>query len=197
VERTGVHASSREEATPTVVTETGKSRTAPPEIVLRSSGGQQEAVAGSFCSSYTEPATGEGEGVCGDSGPVHPDAVTVAQRGDEVTLVFRGAEIVRPDGCHGDDDQGCIGFIHVRPLGCENREVDRVPLALGPETAWRIDLASGAYELDVFGYFESSDGATGDVSGSLGLLVGGGPKENDYLGVTGIKRAMQVCPFSD
>jgi hypothetical protein len=84
----------------------------------------------------------------------------------------------------------------VKPLGCEDREVELLPLALGPETRWKIDLEFGAYELDVFGYFESSDGATGDVSGALGLFVGGGPKKYDALGVTGIKRAMQVCPFA-
>jgi hypothetical protein len=33
-------------------------------------------------------------------------------------------------------------------------------------------------------------------SGALGLLVGGGPKKNDALGVTGIKPAMKVCPFA-
>lgn len=133
--------------------------------------------------------------MCSDAPAVHPVAITVAQPGDEVTFVFSGADVVRPRGCHGEDEQWCSGYVLVRPLGCEDREVQRVPLALGPETRWTIDLETGAYELDVFGYFESSEGATGDVSVALGLLVGGGPKNHDYLGVVAVKRAMQVCPF--
>lgn len=169
----------------------------PPQILLRSSAGGQKAVEGSFCVDYVDPTSGQGSGVCSDSPAIHPDAVTVAQPGDEVTFFFSGADIVRPSGCHGEDEQGCIGYVYVKPLGCEDREVERVPLALGPETRWTIDLETGAYELDVFGYFESSGGATGDVSGALGLVVGGGPKKYDYLGVTGIKRALQVCAFAD
>jgi hypothetical protein len=160
-------------------------------------GEEQEAVAGSSCVDYVDPASGGGSGVCSDSPAVHPNAITIAMPGDEVTFVFSGADIVRPSGCQAEDEQGCIGYVQVKPLGCEDREVERVPLALGPETRWTIDLEFGGYELDVFGYFESNDGATGDVSGALGLIVGGGPKKYDALGVTEIKRAMQVCPFAD
>jgi len=169
----------------------------PPEILLRNQvGEEQEAVAGSFCVDYVDPASGRGSGVCSDSPAVHPSAITIAMPGDEVTFVFSGADIVRPSDCHGEDEQGCTGYVQVKPLGCEDRQIERVPLALGPETRWTIDLEFGGYELDVFGYFESSDGTTGDVSGALGLFVGGGPKRFDALGVTGIKRAMQVCPFA-
>jgi hypothetical protein len=196
-EDTGVPASSGMGSVP-AETETAafdESKLNPPEIVLRSRGAEQTAVEGSFCVDYVDPASGQGGGVCGDSPDVHPDAVTVAMKGDELTLVFSGAEIMRPSGCHSDDEQGCVGYVYVRPLGCEDREVGRVPLALGTETRWRIDLERGAYELDVFGYVETSEGATGDVSGALGLLVGGGPKRYDYRGVTEIKRSLQVCPF--
>jgi hypothetical protein len=168
----------------------------PPQILLRSSAGEQKAVQGSFCVDYVDPTSGQGSGVCSDSAAIHPDAVTVAQPGDEVTFAFSGADIVRPSGCHADDQQGCIGYVHVKPLGCDDHEVERVPLGFGPETRWTIDLESGAYELDVLGYFESIDGATGDVGGALGLLVGGGPKNHDYLGVVAVERAMQVCPFA-
>ena len=174
-----------------------ESKLKPPEILLRNHvGEEQEAVAGSFCVDYVDPASGRGSGMCSDSPAVHPNAITIAMPGDEVTFVFSGADIVRPSGCHGEDEQGCTGSVQVKPLGCEDRQVERVPLALGPETRWTIDLEFGGYELDVFGYFESSDGATGDVSGALGLFVGGEPKNYDALGVTGIKRAMQVCPFA-
>jgi hypothetical protein len=199
-ERTDVPASSGQESVPvetvgptTAPADESKSR--PPQIVLRSSAGEQKAVEGSFCVDYVDPASGQGSGLCSDSPAIHPDAITVAQPGDEVTFVFSGADIVRPSGCRGEE-QGCIGYVYVKPLGCEDREVERVPLALGPETRWTIDLETGAYELDVFGYFESSSGATGDVSGALGLFVGG-PKEGDALGVLAVKPSMQVCPFAD
>jgi len=200
-EQTGVPASSAQESAPVethgpTTAPLDESKLRPPQILLRSSAGEQRAVEGSFCVDSVDPASGQGSGVCSDSAAVHPNAVTVVQPGDEVTFVFSGANIVRPSGCHADDQQGCIGYVHVKPLGCDDREVERVPLGLGPETRWTIDLESGAYELDVFGYFESIDGATGDVSGALGLLVGGGPKNHDYLGVVAVERAMQVCPFA-
>jgi hypothetical protein len=170
----------------------------PPRILLRNSvGEQQEAVRGSFCVDYVDPASGQGSGMCGDSPAVHPEAITIALQGDQLTFLFSGAEVVRPDGCHSETEQDCIGWITVKPLGCEDREVERVPLAHAPETRWTIDLERGAYELDVFANFETSEGATGDVSGALGLLVGGGPKKYDALGVTGVSRGMQICPFGD
>jgi hypothetical protein len=198
--QTGVAASSGEGSVPAetdvAAAPVDESKLKPPRILLQSSAGEQKAVEGSFCVEYVDPDSGGASGVCGDSGAVHPNAVTVALAGDEVTFVLDGAAIVRPSGCQSEDEQGCIGYVYVRPLGCEDREIERVPLALGPETRWTIELKPGAYELDVFGYFEGSDGATGDVSGALGLLVGGGAKENDYHGVVAIKRAMQVCPFA-
>jgi hypothetical protein len=199
-DRTGVPASSGQESVPVgthgpTTAPLEKSKLRPPQILLRSSAGEQRAAEGSFCVDYVDPASGQGSGVCSDSAAVHPDEVTVVQPG-EVTFVFSGADIVRASGCHAEDEQGCIGSIQVRPLGCEDREVERVPLVLGPATPWTIHLETGAYELDVFGYFESSDHGTGDVSGALGLLVGGGPKNHDYLGVVAVERGMHVCPFA-
>jgi hypothetical protein len=198
---TGIPVSSGQESVPVgthgpTTAPLEKSKLRPPQILLRSSAGEQRAAEGSFCVDYVDPASGQGSGVCSDSAAVHPDEVTVVQPGDEVTFVFSGADIVRASGCHAEDEQGCIGSIQVRPLGCEDREVERVPLVLGPETPWTIHLETGAYELDVFGYFESSHHATGDVSGALGLLVGGGPKNHDYLGVVAVERGMHVCPFA-
>jgi hypothetical protein len=200
-ERTGVPASSGRESVPVethgpTTASVDESKLRPPQILLSSSAGEQKAVEGSFCADYVDPASGQGSGLCSDSPALHPDTVTVAQPGENVTFVFSGAEIVRPSGCHGEDEQECIGYVYVKPLGCEDREVERVPLTLGPETRWTIDLETGAYELDVFGYFESTGGATGDVSGALGLFVGG-PKEGDALGVLAVKPSMQVCAFAD
>jgi hypothetical protein len=80
----------------------------PPQILLQNNvGEQQEAVAGSFCVDYVDPASGRGSGVCGDSPAVHPDAITIAMAGDEVMFVFRGADIVRPSGCHGEEGPVC------------------------------------------------------------------------------------------
>jgi hypothetical protein len=200
-ERTDQPASSGQESAPVEThdpTEAfDESKLRPPRILLRSIAGQQKAVEGTFCVDYVDQASGRGGGMCSDSPDVHPDSITFAQPGDELTFVFGGADIVHASGCKSESEgeQGCIGFVHVKPLGCEDREVERVPLALGSETRWTVDLEPGAYELDVFGYFESSEGASGDVSGGLGLLVGGGPKQDDYLGVVAVERAMMVCPY--
>jgi hypothetical protein len=197
VEGTDVPASSGFKSGPvdtSVESSVDESDLKPPRIVLRAVE-DQKAVPGSSCVEYVDPASGSGTGVCGDTGAVHPKAVSVVMPGDEVTFVFDGAEIVRSGGCHADDEQDCIGSVSVRPLGCEGEEIERVPLELGPETPWTVELEPGAYELDVFGYFESEIGATGDVSGALGLLVGGGPKEDDALGVVAVEPSMQVCAF--
>lgn len=54
----------------------------------------------------------------------------------------------------------------------------------------------GAYQLDVFALFDTEDGRSGDVSGTLGLTVAG-PKKWDALGVGAVERDMKVCPFAD
>jgi hypothetical protein len=197
-EQPRVPASSGEDTVlvPSTEAEADPTEARPPVIVLRSTGGEQEAVPGSFCADYVDSDSGEGVGVCGDSVPVHPKAVTAVARGDEVTLVFSGAKVVRPSGCHSEDEQDCIGSVSVKPLGCQDHELESVPLNLGPETRWTVDLEPGAYQLDVFGYFESDEGATGDVNGSLGLTVAG-PQENDALGVFAVKPSLAVCPFTD
>jgi hypothetical protein len=181
---------------PTVSTETNAPDLRPPPIFLVSAQGKQRAVGGSFCIDYVDSQSGQGQGACGDSAPVHPKAVTAVARGDEVTFVFSEAKVVRPSGCHSDDEQGCIGSVEVTPLGCEDPQLESVPLALGPETRWTVDLEPGAYELHVFGYFESDVGATGDVSGTLGLTVAG-PKKWDALGVGAVEPDMEVCPFGE
>jgi hypothetical protein len=83
---------------------------------------------------------------------------------------------LRPHPSEGGDcrGRGRRGHVRVpRPLGCDDRTIETVALAPGPQTPWTVDLEPGAYELDVFGYFESDAGATGDVSGTLGLTVAG------------------------
>ena len=164
-----------------------------PAIVLESGKGHQEAVPGSICVFSLDPDSGEGEGSCGDTGPIHPNAITGVAAGDEVTFAFIGAKVVHAGGCEGADEQICIGSVSVRPLGCGRPEVESVPLVPGRETRWTVDLKPGAYQLDVFAYFESDTGATGDVTGSLGLTVPGG-KEYDVLGVRAIEPSMWVCP---
>ncbi len=192
----GPPASSGEEETavtvPRPAIEVDPPKLQPPHIVLESPYGDQTAVQGSYCVEHVDTATGEGQGACSDSAAVRPKEVTAVAAGDEVRFVFVGAEIVSSSGCHGDDPQDCIGYVHVTSLGCDHRWVEIVPLALGAETLWTVDLEPGAYQLDVFGYFESDAGATGDVSGSLGLTVAG-PKQWDALGVSASDPAL-VCP---
>ena len=143
----------------------------PPPIVLASDAGRQTAVPGSFCVDYTDEAAGQAVGACGDSGPITPERLSTVRRGEEVRIVLEHANVTRPEGCVSEEKQSCIGSVAVHPLGCERKIVAEIPLALGPETNWRVDLEPGAYELDVFAYFDAPDGRTGDVSGSLGVLV--------------------------
>jgi hypothetical protein len=145
-------------------------RTKPPPIVLESDAGRQTAVRGSYCVEYTNEAAGEASGSCADSGPVTPRQLSTVRAGEEVRIVLVDADVARPEGCSGEDEQSCIGNAVVHPL-CGKETVAEFPLALGPETTWRVDLEPGRYELEVFASFDAPDGRSGDVSGSLGVLV--------------------------
>jgi hypothetical protein len=139
----------------------------PPRILLTSAAGTQEAAAGSFC--VADPA--HGVNTCGDAGPVYPVELTVVRPGDEVSVALDGASVVRAENCHSETGKGaCIGEITIRPLGCE-RTTRVVPLTVGTGTRFALDVAPGGYEVDVFAYFAAEDRRTGDVSGSLGVLV--------------------------
>jgi hypothetical protein len=146
-------------------------KTKPPPIVLEAAVGRQEAVPGSFCVDYVDEASGYGVGTCGDSERPSPKQLSTVRFGEEVRLGLKGAEVVRPEGCVSEDEQSCIGTAAVHPLGCAKKTVAEIPLAVGPATTWRVELDSGAYEVEVFAYFDAPDGRSGDVSGAVGLLV--------------------------
>ena len=161
----------------------------PPTFTLESKDGDQNAVQGSYCIDRG------GRGECNDYPAVFPKEVTVVAAGDEVSFVMAGAAVVRSSRCHSETEQDCIGWVMVRPLGCEGPDVvESVPLAVGHETHWTVDLDPGAYQLDVFSHFASS-GASGDVSGSLGLVVAENPATVGGPGVLEVQPSMQVCPF--
>ncbi|HWB57416.1 MAG TPA: hypothetical protein VG479_10815 [Gaiellaceae bacterium] len=160
-------------STPAVQVDTTASsehRQKPPPIVLESEAGRQTAVRGSYCVEYVDEAAGEAGGTCADSAPVEPARLSTVRPGEEVRILLVDADVARPEGCSGEEERSCIGNVAVHPL-CRKRTVAEIPLAVGPETTWRADLAPGAYELEVFASFDAPDGRTGDVSGSLGVLV--------------------------
>jgi hypothetical protein len=142
----------------------------PPRIVLESAAGRQTAVPGSYCVEYTDEAAGASGGVCADTGPIAPARLSTVRPGEKARIVLEGAGVTRPEGCSSAEEQDCIGSVAVHPL-CKRKTVESIPLALGPETTWHVDLEPGRYELEAFAYFEAPDGRTGDVSGSLGVLV--------------------------
>jgi hypothetical protein len=185
---TGVPGSSGETptlASPTTSTETSEPDLEPPAIFLVSAAGKQEAVRGSSCVQYTDPQTGAGTGVCADSAVVHPRSVTSVAPGDRVTVVVAGATVKKDS------------TVTIRPLGCDDQKVAELAFEPGPgELQWTVDLDHGAYELNVFALFESGDGRSGDVSGTLGLAVAG-PKQWDALGVGPVEPDMKVCPFDE
>ncbi|HYY74946.1 MAG TPA: hypothetical protein VE644_01330 [Gaiellaceae bacterium] len=131
--------------------EGGKAK--PPPIVLRSAAGTQVAVAESSC--VTAPSTA----VCIDTNDQQPEDLSVVRPGEKVVLSLRGASVTG-------------GSVLAGPLpSCENATVSELELEPGAETRWRVDLPPGQYELEVFARFEAAGGRSGDVSGSLGLLV--------------------------
>ena len=172
-------------AQPTESTEVEEQDVKPPAIFLVSAAGKQKAVQGSSCVQYVDPDTGEGTGVCADSAVPHPRSVTSVAPGDRVTLIVDGASVKKDS------------TVTIRPLGCGDQNIDELAFEPGPgELAWTVDLDHGAYQLDVFAVFETDDGRSGDVSGTLGLTVAG-PKESDALGVRAIEPDMEVCPFGE
>lgn len=138
----------------------------PPMLVLESSAGSQEAVPGSSC------VTGEGAGVCSDTGYPNPKQLSIVRPGEVITVSLAQAHVVRAEACNGGREQDCIGVIRVHPLGCEKLVAYTISLEPGKATRWKVAVPPGAYELETFVYFESDDGRTsGDASGSFGLYV--------------------------
>ena len=127
-----------------------------PPIVLESVAGRQEAVRGASCVATED---GGGVAVCSDIGTVRPEWLSVVHPGETVTLALVGA---RP--------AGSPGIVRARPLGCAAAVAVSFPLD-GTRTAWDVALQPGAYELEVAVAFETTDGRSGDLSGTLGLLV--------------------------
>ena len=158
----------------------------PPTPFLTSPAGRQEAVIGSYC------VEGQMESGCGDSGPIHPEQLTVVHPGDEVTFSLENATVARAEGCHASDEQGCIGIVTVRPLGCERKAVSTIPLEKGRETRWTAGLDAGPYQLDLFAYFKTNDGRTGDVSATFGLLV----RPSGNLQIQPVDPRQASCQFS-
>jgi hypothetical protein len=188
-ERTGVPASSGQEgeSVPAETSEAAlpESDLKPPPLLLVSEVGTQKAVRGGYCVQVeqVDGDSAEGAGICVDGMRPFPRSVTGVAHGDRVRFVLQDATLSRK------------GTIWIRPLGCSEREVDKIGWEAGNgQREWTVDLDWGAYQLDVFVAFEAEDGRTGDVSGTLGLTVAG-PKKWDALGVAGVRPSDPVCPF--
>jgi hypothetical protein len=137
-----------------------------PTLVLESSAGSQEAVPGSSC------ITGEGVGLCSDTGYPRPKQLSIVRPGEVITVSLEQSQVARAEECNGGRERDCIGVIKVHPLGCEKLVAYTIALEPGKTTRWKVAVPSGAYELETFAYFESDDGRTsGDVSGGFGLYV--------------------------
>jgi hypothetical protein len=138
----------------------------PPRVVLESEAGRQIGVRGGSCVTNFEI----GKGLCVDI--AHPEAkqASVVRPGETITIALDGAQAVKAEEC-GARDMSCIGEARVVPLGCKSATVARIFLDRGSETERRVTLEPGAYELQVFVYFEADDGRAGDVSAALGLVV--------------------------
>jgi len=100
---------------------------------------------------------GGGVAVCSDPGTVHPGWLSVVHPGETVTFALVVARLADSPG-----------VARARPVGCAGTEATTFPLDR-TRTVWKVALLPGAYEVAVA--FETADGRSGDVSGTLGLLV--------------------------
>jgi hypothetical protein len=140
----------------------------PPPVVLISEAGHQTGVRGAYCVTSVRA----GQGLCVDTRRPEAAEASVVRPGEVVTIALEGARAVKGAGCHSRDTS-CIGEITASPVGCKAKGgfAARVFLKPGSATRWHVDLEPGAYELQLFYYFDSDDGRTGDSSAALGLLV--------------------------
>jgi hypothetical protein len=140
----------------------------PPPVVLESEAGRQVGVRGSYCVTNAEA----GQGICVDTMRPEATQASIVRPGEVVTIALDGARAVKGEGCHSRDTS-CVGEMTVSPAGCKAKTgmAARLFLERGSEMEWRVDFPPGAYELQLFFYFDSDDGRTGDGSAALGLLV--------------------------
>jgi hypothetical protein len=127
-------------------------RGAPP-IYLVTAAGRHRLVAGSSC--VESPTVAR----CGDSGYVPAKVLYPVRRGETVRLEI-AADTRGPDLAVG------------RP-GCPMIQLADERLNV-PGLEWHVGLRPGDYELRVvIDHFETADGLRGDVSGQIGIRVGG------------------------
>jgi hypothetical protein len=161
----------------------------PPRIVLESEAGRQEAVPGSYCITRVSEGGDESAGVCTDAMRPYPVELSVVAPGEEIAVRIPHASIVSPPSCVAE----CDSTVTVRPLGCGDQLV--ATLVLGAAgVKWAVDVEPGAYQLDVFVQaFDDGKGTTGDISGSLGLLVdpAGDPA------IIPVDESLAVCPYPE
>jgi hypothetical protein len=184
-QETGSPAATPAESTKKASPEPPVSSQRPPDVVLVSEAGRQAGVVGSYC--VDNPAAGLG--VCADGTRPQAQQANVVRPGETIAIALDRAQAVKAAGCHARD-ASCIGEARVAPLGCKSATVARIFLERGPETRWRANLRPGAYELEVFVYFEGDDGRTGDVSVALGLLVDADAEQT----IIPMPAAAAVCP---
>jgi hypothetical protein len=124
----------------------------PPQIVFVSAAGKQIAILGSYC------VVAPNAGACADSGPIHPQEVSVLQSADQLTFLLIDGSF---DG---------RASIVVRPLGCERTEVTSAKTS--DDRALALDLPPGDYQADIFASFRDGVGnSTGDVTGTVGIVI--------------------------
>jgi len=124
----------------------------PPPLELVSEAGRQRAAQGSYC--IDDPEAGVGQ--CVDyEAPAGPEQASVVRPGEVVTIAFAGADAVG-------------GTASVRRLGCDE---ELVSIPLEPETSWEVELEPGAYEVAAVAVTFEAGRASGDTSGSLGVVV--------------------------
>jgi hypothetical protein len=159
----------------------------PPPIVLNSEAGRQKAVFGSYCITSVS-SSGEGQGICTDAAFPHPKELSVVHPDETVTIAIEGTAL---DTSHCSPS--CPSMVTVYRLGCgPERTVTTFELE-SATMPWDVALEPGAYELSVFAYFDDGAGTSGDVAGTLGLLV----EPDREPAIIPIDESLAVCPYPE
>jgi predicted small lipoprotein YifL len=125
----------------------------PPALYLVTQAGTHRLDPGSSC---VESAT---KSVCGDSAYVPVKVLYPVRRGETVRLRVAA----RTPGA----------ALSIGRPGCPTSELAQVRLR-GPKLEWRVELRPGDYEVRAqVVHFKTDDGRRGDVSGQIGIRVGG------------------------
>jgi hypothetical protein len=155
----------------------------PPALLLSTSLGDQTGAPDGYCSSSKS-----GCGVCVDIAMLPaPEHFNLVHSDDQVTLSMPDGTLTMPgpDRCQ----PACPPQVEIRSL-CSNRLVSTQTFT--EDQAWTIDLAPGAYLLDVSTHFR-----VGDLDGSTGAVFGLIVDDSHERAIVDEYASGTICDYAD